>query len=253
MTNEETYCNEMSKGVEEKLFFLDHICPNFVIDFGCADGQVTDVIHEEMGDCGMCLGYDKNLDLLPDVTGDQSKALRYFDDWDELQFHLDSYFPNGDCEVAIYLSSILHEIYSYGDFDEVFEKVFNLGPDYIIIRDMYMTDTEKKVGVTEEQINQTLNNVNLRLVSDFTNRVGPIMSQEGFIHFLMKHRFAYNWEHEIKENYLSITDERLDTWKAFGDVIFEEHEPLPYYVDVFQIRYDYELSTPTHIKLIIET
>lgn len=247
MTDQTTYCNEMAKGIEDKLFFLDKIEVDNIIDFGCADGQVTRAIAGNT--FTEVYGYDKNPQILPDNNHKQDQ---YFSDWPELL----SVIPQGEGlfqnKTAILFSSLLHEVYSNGEQEDVKGKIFDLQPDYIIIRDMYVSDEDKEGYLSNDTVNAIVDNVSLRLVNHFIRKWGPIVNIGNMIHFLMKHRFAYNWEYEMQENYLALDDDRIDYWESVGDVVFEEHYPLPYYKDVFKSRYGFDLNVPTHIKLIIQ-
>lgn len=241
MVNKEIYTDELAKGVEDKLFF-DDLDLDILIDFGCADGQVSQYIADQYDIT--VYGYDVNNDLLPDTHTNNTV---YFNSWENLIRNL-----RPSQTIGIYFSSVLHEIYSFNQIDDVKYKINQYDFDYIIIRDMHVTDEDKKICLEESDIMNVMDSVNLRLVNHFVCTHSPVMLNGGMIHFLMKHRFAYNWDYEIQENYLAITDERLNWWKSLGKVILENHYTLPYYQDVFESRYDFILNTPTHIKLIID-
>lgn len=241
------YTEEMAKPVQEKLFFLDHIRPDILLDYGCADGAITEKIGRYVD---RVIGYEPNSNLRPQVVRSPGNA-QYRGDFEGALTDVHIYSEPSK-ETCMLFSSVLHEVINDGCWGEIAHNIGYLGPDYIVIRDMYISDADKNRRVPEEQIKQTLSQVNLRLVNSFTVEHGPIMSRGNFLHFLMKHRFAYNWEHENREDYLSITDDHLHSLRQLGNVIFEDHHALPYYQQVFPIRYDYELTTPTHIKMIIK-
>lgn len=242
MEDETIYYRELAKGMEDKLFFLDYIEADAIIDFGCGDGQVSEAIIK----CGgnHVIGYDKNKEALPDSTN----KIIYSDDWDMIKKMADA-----NDSVAIYFSSIFHELLSFGEMGGVIDKLHEVSPDYIIIRDMYITDEHKMEPVLESDIMEVMDMVNLRLVNDFVCKHGPLMSKGNLIHFMMKHRFAYNWDYEVKENYIALTDSDVEFWESLGEVVYKDHYPLSYYQEVFDIRYNYKLDTPTHLKLIVET
>lgn len=53
MTEEYTkiYCESMAKSLEDKLFFLNEIDINdydYIVDFGCADGRILEVLDEKL-------------------------------------------------------------------------------------------------------------------------------------------------------------------------------------------------------------
>lgn len=241
LANKQIYTDEMAKGMDEKLFFFDHVDADIIIDFGCADGRVSKAVAKHGG--YDVIGYDKN----PDLFSEETSSVQFESDWGTV-----CKLAKKRKSVGVYLSSILHEIYSFDQSDDLIEKLNMLDYDYLIIRDMYMTDAEKKQIIEESDIMEVVDSVNLRLVNSFVCNHGPLMGKKHLIHFMMKHRFAYNWDYEIREDYLSITDDHIDYFKSLGDVLLEDHHPLPYYQDVFKGRYNYDLHTPTHIKLVIK-
>lgn len=66
MTEEYTkiYCESMAKSLDDKLFFLNEIDINdydYIVDFGCADGRILEVLDEKLTNKKTILvGIEKN-------------------------------------------------------------------------------------------------------------------------------------------------------------------------------------------------
>ena len=81
---------------------------------------------------------------------------------------------------------------------------------------------------------------------------GKISTQRDLVHYLLKYKYTENWEREVRENYVPITLEQLLEIIPEGyEVTYLNHFTLPY--TAWQIKSDFgiELTTPTHIKLIL--
>lgn len=58
--NLELYNNSMRLSMIDKVFFLDRIDPEVIVDFGCADGSLTRFISSNYPDITV-IGYDQSV------------------------------------------------------------------------------------------------------------------------------------------------------------------------------------------------
>ena len=155
---------------------------------------------------------------------------------------------------ALVLSSVIHEVYSYGsanDIDSFWERVFTTGFDYIIIRDLIpsvsinrMSDMNDVVSVMRES--------NGELVR-FEQVWGSIEQNKNLIHYLMKYRYKENYSREVLENYFPLYREEL-LRKITKDykVTHHDHYVLPFVKRQVKNDFDIDIVDNTHIKLILE-
>ncbi len=128
-----TYIDEMSKSMEDKLFFLSKIDADLIVDFGCADGSVISEIQKRRPDIKI-IGYDIDENMLMRARS-KNRNILFTNSWEEVMVEVRKY--NSPC---LNLSSVIHEVYSYStsrtikDFWE--NKVFGSGFKWITIRDM---------------------------------------------------------------------------------------------------------------------
>lgn len=89
-------------------------------------------------------------------------------------------------------------------------------------------------------------------LNDFESVWGKIYTQHDIVHYLLKYKYTENWEREVQQNYVPITLEQLlDKILDGYEVTYFDHFTLPYIA--WQIKKDFgiELTTPTHVKLIL--
>ena len=126
--------------------------------------------------------------------------VRYVSDIEELSFQ-DSF---------LILSSVLHEIYSFETYPEIyFTKYFKLCK-LIAIRDMMFTENKNVAELEGEKIQEIhlgSNELFGKFVEDAidSNKENlPIKFHKKFIsHYLLKSLYEDNFEEELKENYFS--------------------------------------------------
>lgn len=201
------YCRRMQAGLYEKLFFVDKLYltgydhVDVLVDFGCADGSLICWLRQLWPDCRY-IGYDIDPVMIdrarhncPDVT--------FTSDWHEVvQFALTAHG-----NLAINLSSVLHEVYSYCCEDEIaqtIDKISGLHPDLIFMRDMYYPSYRIRSAhpdiLAAVYGNKRYNNQ----LRQFEKRWGPVTGTKNLMHFLLKYRYIENWDREVQENYFSV-------------------------------------------------
>lgn len=241
------YLSRMGKGIDDKLFFLDFINPNTIVDFGCADGTVLDRINELYPDINL-IGYDNE----PELYGRNTNPnIIFTDNWETV---IDE--TKNENDVCLLLSSVIHEVYSYSTPRQIeifWENAFNSGFKWIAIRDMMPKNEYDKYSYNLEDINKIKAKYDPYYLKSFEEHWGDIgVDVRTLMHFFLKYSYIDNWDSEVNENYVPITLEELKAlippnWR----IIYENHF-LPDFLKV-HIKNDFEINykEPTHLKMII--
>jgi hypothetical protein len=243
------YLNKMGYGLEDKLYFLNMIDIDCLVDFGAADGVILEKIKKIKPNI-TTIGYDiddmmisqmnkKNIDY---VTNDISKVKRIIKEYKN---------------PGILLSSVLHEVYSYSTNKEIikfWEFLFNSDFKYIIIRDMSSQKSYKNFNISDSEIDNVYKLSKLKLIKDFESKWGFIKKDyHTLLHYLMKYKYETNWNREVIENYLPITLEDLknkipSNWL----ILYENSYILPFFKNMIKKDFNIEITKPTHLKMILK-
>ena len=133
------YTSGMRKALLDKIFFMDKIEATIFVDYGCADGSLIHFAKNLFPEFEY-YGFDISTEMISAAREKNPEIAENFTcNWDELRSKI-----NPDKKSAIILSSVIHEIYSYGTTSDVslfWNRVFNDGWDYIVIRDMVPSKT----------------------------------------------------------------------------------------------------------------
>lgn len=116
IVNIEKYCNDMSKSMEEKLFFtsvIDFAPLEGILDFGCADGTLLKECYKKYP-FYKHIGIDSNPQMLK--ICDQNGLHDIYSSFDEFlicnpRLDLSKY--------VLVLSSVIHEIFSYMNLSQI--------------------------------------------------------------------------------------------------------------------------------------
>ena len=242
------YLNGLQKSVVDKMFFVDKIFEPIttIVDFGCANGELIKALQ-------LCfreyryIGYDINEDMLCAAKANAPDA-EYYAHWEDISVDVATSLLN--------ISSTIHEVYSYSSEEEIalfWERVFHSGFQYIAIRDMMFSEQEKQY-LNQDHLTLVRENITYRdKLRDYESLWGPIASQHDLLHYLLKYKYAQNWEREVRENYVPLTIEQLfSILPEEYEIAYMDHFTLPYIA--WQIREDFQLDvcTPTHIKMILK-
>jgi hypothetical protein len=244
ITDYTDYNNRMQKSMMDKLFFVDKVEPDVIVDFGCADGALMKSIRK-LSDVKL-IGYDND----PEMAR-RSTDFPIFSDWGSVTATIfDANHP------ALVISSVIHEVCHYGskaDIDTFWSQVFNSGFEYIIIRDMIPGRAIDRVSCVNDVKKVYHKFLGTKALNDFEQVWGSIENNKQLIHFLLKYRYIEpNWEREVRENYMPVTREALLAKIPMEyDVIFHEHYILPYLLQVVRDDLGIEIKDPTHLKLIL--
>lgn len=248
ISNLDIYINRMQKSVLDKMFFIDKVFDPFsnIVDFGCANGELIKALQLLFGDYRY-FGYDISTEMLLEAQKNVPVA-SFYSDWNEMKVDFTDSLLN--------ISSTLHEVYSYSSQEEIEEfwhRVFESGFKYIAIRDMMLSDAEQMKADAEQYNSVIKNEIYADQLNDYEHVWGKISTQHDLIHYLLKYKYTENWDREVRENYVPITLEQLlEIIPDNYEITYLNHFTLPYIA--WQIKNDFgiELTTPTHIKLILK-
>ncbi len=247
ITNYEAYNKRMDLSIIDKLFFLDKIQPDFVVDFGCAAGTLLKNLHRFCPDLRK-IGFDNDINMVADHSCKESPITT---DWDGIAKMIAAVK-----NPAVVLSSVIHEVVHYGskaDIDTFWQRVFESKFKYIVIRDMVPSRSIDRMSFPNDVKKVYGKFLGSKALTDFERIWGSIENNRNLVHFLLKYRYLEpNWEREVRENYMPIAREDLlaKIPKEY-DIVFHEHYVLPYILQTVQDDIGIELKDPTHLKLIL--
>lgn len=243
IANLDIYNDGMRKSMADKLFFTDLIKDDTIdtiVDYGCADGTLLSMV-----DNWKKIGVDMNLDMI----------LRAQELCPTAKFILANNLPIMDgTHKILNLSSVLHEIYSYGTKDEVFtfwKNMFTSNYDYIVIRDL-ITDVESTELASDYEV-KIIREMFPNYVASFESIWGSIDYQKNLLHFLLKCRYTENWNREVKENYFNLSVKELLKLIPNGyEVFYQNTYCLPFVHDSILALTEIDIQNTTHIQLILK-
>lgn len=241
------YNARMAKSLIDKIFFLDKIEVDTILDFGCADGTLLDAIRH-FSDRTTLLGYDIDPLMVAKAREKNPVSTIISDDWDEI-------LSKCTGRKAIVLSSLIHEVYSYGSENDVkifWNRIFNSGFDYVVIRDMGVSKTASRPSdpLSVARVRQLADPV---LLQEWESYWGSISENWSLIHWFLTYKYTNNWDREIRENYLPIPVEDIIR-KAPKEYVptFYEHYTLPWLRNEVMNDFGIQLQERTHIKIIFQ-
>ena len=229
IANNEVYLANMSKSFADKAWFLKMLPSGVdtIVDFGGGAGEFAEYCNAKTKDTIRYIVIDNNQTFLKSA---QSKGIRCYDSLQALHE-----VEGKSLEKALLvLSSVIHEVYSYKDpfYDDVgvfWSDIKRCNFKAIAIRDMSISEKAFKnvpvdailwvyENVFHSQIEfkgKTLNEI----TSSFEHEWGPIcdvqlkkVNVKELFHFLIKYRYQENWAREVKENYLPVSQDKLQEW-----------------------------------------
>jgi len=248
ISNTEIYLANMTKSFGDKAWFLKEIPPeiNTIVDFGGGEGQFCEYLQakaEALGRTFKFIIIDNNTAFLKNAL---KKGFLGFTSLDELQADT-SWNP---ATTLLNMSSVIHEVYSYADDDHTVEEFWysikRCGFRAIAIRDMSL-GKGSYAEVPRDAVFYVYDNIfkspkYIERLESFESVWGAICSDEGdkhrlldvkrLIHFLIKYRYVENWAREVEENYLPLSQDKLQDWltKKLGyRLVHKESSKLPFY------------------------
>ena len=259
IANREAYNLAMSKSMIDKMFFMDKIDESVttVFDFGCANGVLIGTLARLFPD--MCyVGYDLDEGMIQNAA-ERCKGLDNVVLFSSLRdFHAWAAERKLDFrKTALNLSSLIHEVYSYGtaeSIEEFWRFVTDSGFGYIAIRDMCLDRSAQRPALKEDVI-KVRSGCDLKRLAQFEALHGSITDNRNLIHFLLKYRYTDNWEREVRENYLPVSVEDIMgriTDRSKYRLIYFDHYILPFLARTVKKDFDISVKDYTHVKFIYE-
>ena len=240
----------MKKSLLDKIFFMDKVDSEVFIDYGCADGSLIRFLMTLFPEYEY-YGYDISEEMIQIAKSNNPDIADNFStDWNFISSKISQ-----NKKSTVILSSIIHEVYSYGttsDVEEFWNRIFNSGFYHIVLRDMMPSKTMDRTSDIND-ISKIYKRANHKNLFDFENVWGSVENNKNMTHFLLKYRYTENWDREVRENYIPITREDfLSIISDDYDITFHEHFTLPYFKTVVKKDFDIEIKDNTHLKLVLK-
>lgn len=248
ITDINAYLDGMSKGLSDKLFFINQINPDLLVDFGSADGYILGEIAKIKPEWEL-IGYDIDEEMI-NMSSQKYPNIKFSDNWEYIKQKI------SEAErPAVFLSSVIHEVYSYSTGKNVrkfWHDIFNSDFKWIVIRDMIPSTNFEKMNTVD--IDKIREKSEPKYLADFENQWGSINTNyRKLLHWLLKYKYTTNWQRELKENYLPVSIETLKKKIPSNyKITFEDNYLLPYLRDTIKEDFDVELNEPSHLKMILE-
>ena len=258
----QSYNTLMRNGFYDKLFFVDKLFEEWhsILDYGCATGFTCNSLAEIFPD-KIIYGYDNN----PEMILEAKENMKF----DHQMFVSDLNEIKGKIDV-LYLSSVIHEVYSYlpqEEIDKFWEYVFKSGFKYIIVRDMMYEDIYKSGRIGMKMIKEYFEKASLvkrkieennesKYLEEFEKNFGSIFDIKNLIHFLLKYQYfkSQNWEREVNENYLplEIKEFKEKCVENKYEILYEDCRTLPYLKHCWKRDFDLTIEEKIHCKFILK-
>lgn len=254
ISNLQSYIEGMNFTMKDKLFFIDMINFDVIVDFGCADGTFLEEI-SKLKPSTKLIGYDLDDTMLQKASSKLGKKAIFTNNWKEAVR-----YTTGSKNPILNLSSVIHEVYSYSRPNVVSkfwtDQVFGNDFKYITIRDMIpsLEIDKREINDFKDDVKKVRSKSDRFYLNSFEKKWGDINDNyRTFVHYLMKYRFTDNWDREVNENYLPVS---LETVKSkipsSYKVIYEENFLLPFLKQQVKKDFNVELTHSTHTKMVIK-
>ena len=248
----------------DKMFFVDKIDANIIVDYGCGVGTLLRTLHSLFPEFSY-IGYDNNPQMLRRARGlteDSAKgSILYFSDWPNVQKLVEAHGKNGEPNrTALILSSVIHEVLSYENHDGMttfWDRVWGhreetLRFDYVCVRDT-MLSVQAYRDAFPKQVERVRQAAHPERLAQWEALWGPIDLNRSLIHFLLTYRYVENWKREYKENYLPLTvQEFLAGVPSDYELCYMEHFTPPFLQRQLKKDFGFVLGNATHLKAIFE-
>lgn len=253
ISNYDKYISEMEKGMSDKLFFVNDIGFDVIVDFGCANGSFLYEIKKIKPNVKI-IGYDLDDEMLKKASDKLGDKALLTSKWSDVILEVSKYRSP-----LLNLSSVIHEVYSYSHPSVVKKfwdnQVFGGNFKWITIRDMIPSVQmhRNEIEKFREDVEKVRQKADNRYLSSFEDRWENIGNNyRTFVHFLLKYKYTDNWNREVNENYLPVT---LETLKKkippSYKIVKEDTFILPFIQDQVFKDFGVKITQSTHVKLII--
>jgi len=254
ISNVDNYVEGMQKSLDDKLFFVDKLDFDVIVDFGCANGAFLSKL-KKMKPNVKIIGYDLDETMLSKARAELTEEDILTSNWDQVINEIQGYNSP-----LLNLSSVIHEVYSYSHPSVVksfWEKqVFGGDFKWITIRDIIPScDIDKnQIENFRNDVKKVRKRANKFYLNSFEKRWGTIDDNyRTFCHFLLKYRYIENWEREVNENYLPVSLETVKKKIPSNYTIqYEQDFIVPFIQDKVGIDFGVKITHSTHVKMIIK-
>jgi len=247
------YVEGMKLSMEDKLFFVNRLDFDVIVDFGCANGIFLSLV-QNMKPNVKLIGYDLDDTMLLKAESILGEEALLTSNWNQVVGELSKYK-----RPLLNLSSVIHEVYSYSHSSVIKkfweQQVFGGNFKWITIRDMIPSveihkDERKSF---EDDVKRVKDLADPYYLESFEERWEPIENNyRTFVHFLLKYRYIDNWQRELNENYLPVS---LETVKkkipSSYKIISEEDFVVPFIKEKVMEDFGILIKHSTHTKMII--
>ena len=254
ISNYDDYVEGMQKSIEDKLFFINNINFDVIVDFGCANGIFLSKIKQLRPNVKL-IGYDLDDNMLDKAHETLGSNVLLTSNWNDVVLEVAKYK-----NPLLNLSSVIHEVYSYSHssiIKKFWEKqVFGNNFKFITIRDIIPSVEIHKDEIIKykEDIQKVRKTVDPFYLNSFEIRWGVIDDiYRTFVHFLLKYKYIDNWNREVNENYLPVS---LETVKkkipSSYSIVYEKDFIVPFIEDQIMKDFGIKITHSTHTKLILK-
>lgn len=233
------YLEQMSLGMVDKLYWINKIpTPGVVVDFGCANGAMGHALMD-LGYDGIYYGVDESPDMVRHATENAKNRMEF----QEGNFINISKIPKTSGPKVLILSSVMHEVYHYGDPKTFWNMVNDCNFDYICIRDMW---TPHRLPIMDH-IRKVMTKADPELLVQHERVWGGIMyGKRSLMKFLMTYRYLSNWHRELHENYYA-----FDPTELAKTAVYHHRYILPFIQQQVEKDFDIRLQYNTHYQMIL--
>jgi len=253
ITDYSVYNAGMKKSLLDKIFFMDKIDANVIVDYGCADGTLIHFLHSLFPEY-QYIGFDIDEEMLEQAKSkfseeELSTDVAFVSNWEEVIRLV------GVNDAAVILSSVIHEVYAYGtrtDVENVWNRVYDGSFKYIVVRDMIPSGSiDKKSDIND--VRAIMRKADAGQLREFEQVWGSIEQNKNLVHFLLKYRYKENWNREVRENYFPLTrEEFISSIPDEYEIEFHEHFVLPFLKNIVKRDFGILLKDNTHFKMILK-
>jgi 23S rRNA U2552 (ribose-2'-O)-methylase RlmE/FtsJ len=248
------YIEGMKMSMEDKLFFVNKLDFDVIVDFGCANGTFLSLV-QNMKPNVKLIGYDLDDTMLLKAESILGEEALLTSSWQQVVLELSKYE-----KPLLNLSSVIHEVYSYSHSSVIKkfweQQVFGDNFKWITIRDM-IPSVEIHKGERksfEEDAKKVRELADSYYLKSFEDKWGSIHNNyRTLVHFLLKYRYTDNWDRELNENYLPVS---LETLKkkipSSYKIVFEEDFIVPFIREKVMEDFGINIKHSTHTKMIIK-
>jgi hypothetical protein len=251
----DVYNERMAASMLDKVYFLDKVGDSDVfVDFGCADGTLFRYMRPFAPDATL-IGYDTDPEMCKKAKENIPDGF-FCSYWDTVEELVKKHRELGR-KVTLILSSVIHEVYHYGDpksIDDFWARVWGTGFEFIVLRDMIPSESIDRLSTVNDVSKVLRKWRNSPALKDFERKWGSIEANKNLIHFLLKHKYVTpNWDREVKENYFPLYREDFLADVPDGyDILYHEHYVLPYIRREVKKDFGIDIIDPTHLKIILQ-